>query len=53
MLRSDIICQVKEWLNGAYVKPLQPTNLSYILREKLLGVAGEEKTQHLSNNFNK
>lgn len=43
MLKSDIICQVKEWLDGAGVNPLELTNLSYILWVTFLGVDREEK----------
>lgn len=55
MLKSDIICQVKEWLDGAGVNPLELTNLSYILWVTFLGVDREEKIyiQLLISNFSK
>lgn len=43
MLKSDIICQVKEWLERACINPLGLTNLRYILWEEILEVAKEEK----------
>ena len=42
MLKSDIICQVKEWLDAACVNPLELTNLCYILWEEFPGVAREK-----------
>ena len=43
MLKSDIICQVKEWLDAACVNPLELTNLCYILWGEFPGVAREKK----------
>lgn len=54
MPKSDIICQVKEWLDGACINPLGLTNWSYILWEEILEVAREEKNiELLRNNFHK
>lgn len=42
MPKSDRICQVKGWLDGADVNPLELNNLSYILWEDKLEVVREE-----------
>ena len=42
MLKTDRICQVKGWLDGADVNPLGLTNLSYNLWEDNLDIVREE-----------